>query len=104
MSEKDLNNVENPELEDEYEEYDVITLCTDDGEEVDFIELGVIDYKGHEYSILQPDELPDDMDEDEVLVFRYYLDENDNEQFEIESDEDIIDAVIEEYNRIYEED
>lgn len=99
MSDKKLNN---EIVDEEYEEeYDVITLCTDDGEEVDFIELGVIDYKGNQYSVLQPDELPDDMDEDEVLIFRYFLDENKNEQFEIESDEEIIDAVIDEYNRIY---
>ena len=47
---------------------DVITLMTADGEEVDFVEIAGIAYRGNFYAILQPVELLDGMEDDEALV------------------------------------
>ena len=85
------------------EEDDIITLTTGDGEEVDFVEIAGIAYKGNFYAILQPVELLDGMDDDEALVFKVDRGANGEDNFQIETDDDIIDAVFEEYNRLLDE-
>lgn len=85
------------------EDDDVITLLNADGDEVDFIEIAGIAYKGNFYAVLQPVELVDGMEEDEALVFKVTRDEDGEDHFEIELDDDIIDAVFDEYNRLLDE-
>jgi len=82
---------------------DIITLTTDSGEDVDFVEIAGISYGGKFYAILQPVELIDGMDEDEALVFKVTRGTDGNDQFSIEMDEDIIDGVFREYNRLLDE-
>lgn len=82
---------------------DIITLTTADGEEVDFIEVAGIAYRGNFYAILQPVELLDGMDEDEALVFKVSRGKEGEDKFEIELDDAIIDAVFEEYNKLLDE-
>ena len=84
-------------------EDDIVTLTTAEGEEVDFVEIAGIAYKGNFYAILQPVELLDGMDDDEALVFRVTRGCDDSDQFSIETDDAIIDAVFEEYNRLLDE-
>lgn len=91
----DIGNVE--------EERDIVTLYSTDGEEVDFIEIAYILYKENYYSILQPVETPDDMEQDEALVFKVTTCEGNETHFDIELDDEIIDGVFEEYNRILDE-
>lgn len=87
-----------------YDEDDgVITLLTADGEEVDFIEIAGIAYNGKFYAILQPVELLDGMDDDEALVFEVSSGEDGTNNFAIELDDTIMDAVFEEYNRLLDE-
>ena len=57
----------------------------------------------HFYAILQPVELMEGMDDDEALVFKVTRDRNGEDQFEIELNDDIIDGVFEEYNRLLDE-
>ncbi len=83
-------------------EDDIITLTTAEGEEVDFVEIAGIAHKGNFYAILQPVELLDGMDDDEALVFRVTKG-RDGDQFSIETDDAIIDAVFAEYNRLLDE-
>lgn len=86
--------------EDELADDDTVTLMSADGEEIDFVEIAGIAHKGNFYAILQPVELLEGMAEDEALVFRVSRDEDGNDRFEIELDDEIIDAVFTEYNRL----
>ena len=83
--------------EDEY-----ITLLTANGEEIDFLKVAVIQYRGKIYAILQPAELMEGMADDEALVFRTFKTADGSDSFEIELDDKICDAVFAEYDRMYE--
>ena len=82
---------------------DVITLITTNGEEVDFVEIAGIAYRGNFYAILQPVELLEGMEEDEALVFKVTRGKDGEDKFEIELDDTIIDAVFDEYNKLLDE-
>ena len=84
--------------EDEYADDDIVTLLSATGEEIDFIEIAGIAHKGEFYAILQPVELLEGMDDDEALVFKVSRTEDGEDKFEIELDDEIIDAVFEQYN------
>ena len=79
---------------------DIVTLTSADGEEIDFIQIAGIAHKGSFYSILQPAELLEGMDDDEALVFKVTRGPDGGDHFEIELDDEIIDAVFAEYNRL----
>ena len=85
------------------DEDDIITLMTAEGEEVDFVEVAGIAYRGNFYAILQPVELLDGMEDDEALVFKVSRGKEGEDKFEIELDDDIIDAVFDEYNKLLDE-
>ncbi len=90
-------------MDQEFEiQEEIITLVTENGEEVDFIQIAGIEYEDRFYIILQPVELLEGMGEDEALVFEVIETEEGN-KFEIVMDDDIIDAVFEEYNRLLDE-
>lgn len=82
---------------------DIVTLTTANGEEVDFVEIAGIAYRGNFYAILQPVELLDGMDDDEALVFKVTRGRDGGDHFEIELNDSIIDAVFREYNRLLDE-
>ena len=81
----------------------IITLYNEAGEAIDFVEIAGIAYKGSFYVILQPVELLPGMDEDEALVFEVIRRPDGSDSFEIVLDDEIIDAVFDEYDRLYEE-
>ena len=96
MLERPIDDI--PELsEDEFADDDVVTLLTKDGEEIRFIEIAGIAHKGNFYAILQPEELIPGMTEDEALVFKVTRGEDGQDKFEIELDDEIIDAVFKTY-------
>jgi len=78
---------------------EVITLTSADGEEVDFEEIAGICLNDKFYAILQPIELIEGMEEDEALVFEVTETEN-GDKFDLVLDDDVIDAVFEEYNKL----
>ena len=82
---------------------DVITLMSANGEEIDFVEIAGIAYRGNFYAILQPVELLEGMEEDEALVFKVTHGKDSDDKFEIELDDAVIDAVFAEYNRLLDE-
>ena len=82
---------------------DIVTLTGENGQDIDFVEIAGIVHKGNYYAILQPVELLDGMGEDEALVFKVTTDKNGEDTFDIELDDDVIDAVFKEYNRLYDE-
>lgn len=85
------------------EDDDIVTLHSATGEDIDFVEIAGIAYKGSFYAILQPVELLEGMDDDDALVFKVTKGENGEDKFEIELDDAIIDAVFIEYNRLLDE-
>ncbi len=87
----------------EDDEDDIVTLLSADGEEIDFVEIAGIAYKGSFYAILQPVELLDGMDDDEALVFKVTRGKDGEDKFEIELEDSIIDAVFAEYNKLLDE-
>lgn len=82
---------------------DIVTLLSADGEEVDFVEIAGIAYNGKFYAILQPVELLEGMEDDEALVFCVTRGINGEDNFEIVLDDDIINHVFDEYNRLLDE-
>lgn len=96
MSEEVLGPIGEDELADD----DIVTLMSADGEEIDFVEIAGIAHKGAFYAILQPVELLEGMSDDEALVFKVSRGEDGEDRFEIELDDDVIDAVFAEYNRL----
>ena len=96
----DIEKIDNEE--NEYSE-DVIVLQSAAGEEIPFVEIAGIAYNGKFYSILQPVELLEGMGEDEALVFEVSRTDKGEDKFEIVLDEEIIDAVFKEYDKLYDE-
>ncbi len=86
----------------DYCEDDIVTLKSANGEDIDFIEIAGIQYRGDFYAILQPVELLEGMDEDEALVFKV-TQKNGESSFEIELDDAVIDAVFDEYDKLWNE-
>ena len=89
-------------MDDFNKDDNIITLRTADGTEVDFIEIAGIALNGNFYAILQPVALLSGMEEDEALVFKVTNVDGDD-RFEIELDDEIIDAVFEQYNILLDE-
>ena len=88
------------EIKNEEAQDDIITLTSASGEKLDFIEIAGIAHKGEFYLILQPVELLEGMADDEALVFHVSKGEDGNEKIAIELDDEIIEAVFAEYNRL----
>lgn len=105
MSENEKMLEETPDSIDHMinDDDDVITLVTDGGEEVDFVEVAGIAYRGNFYAILQPIKLIDGMEEGEALIFKVTRGKDGEDNFEIELDDSIIDAVFAEYNKLLDE-
>ena len=82
------------------DEDDIVTLVNEEGEEVQFVEIAGIAYRGNFYAVLQPVEMLDGMSEDEALVFKVAKGANGEDNFEIEIDETVINAVYEEYLKL----
>lgn len=79
---------------------DIVTLTNANGEEIDFVEIAGIAHKGEFYAILQPVELLPGMAEDEAIVFHVARTEEGEDKFEVVLDDDIINAVFLEYNKL----
>ena len=80
----------------DFEEFNVITLSDDEGNEVDFELVDAIEHNGKKYCILYPEGLSEEEREDEEpLILEYVL----------EGDEDFLEEIIDddEYDDEYEE-
>lgn len=78
---------------------EIVTLTGRDDEEIDFYLIDRIMYMFKQYAILQPVDLLDGMEENEVLVFRIKKVSSDVEDYEIVLDDRIVDAVLQRYNK-----
>ena len=73
------------------ENQNIVTLIDEEGAELRFEILDVIEYEGAEYAVL----LPDDEEADSVIILKVNVDEEGNESLDTEADEKILDAVFE---------
>lgn len=82
-------------------EHDSITLSLDDGTELNCIVLGIFSVDDKEYIALQPQE--GEADDDNVFLYRYLLDENDEPTLlNIEADDEF-EAVADAFEEILDE-
>lgn len=92
MDEQELDGVECEQ---------VITLMTENGEEIEFIEVAAIPLNQKMYAILQPVILLEGMEEGEALVFEVALDEDGQPAgFNVVLDDELIDQVFAIYNEL----
>ena len=82
------------------EEDFIVTLVTDQGEEVDFDVIASISLDEKLYFIMQPVELLEDMTEEDCLVFEVTPLNDEEDKFDLVTDDKIIDAVFAEYEKL----
>ena len=80
--------------QNEISDDELIELVDDDGNIIKFKLLDVTEYKNQKYTLLLPAEENDEVEEDEVLIFRY----NEKDQLlETIEDEDLLQEVFDFY-------
>ena len=89
--------------EEMYENEELITLRSTDGEEIEFHEIAGIALESGFYLILQPVELLPEMTDEEALVFKVTELENGDCKYDLEIEDEIVEAVFEEYYRLLDE-
>lgn len=82
---KDFDDMLDNEFEDE-----VIVLEDEDGNEIEFYDVGHIPYEKKEYIFLEPVEGSEGFDEGELLIFEYGEDEDGYETFTSIADEKLL--------------
>lgn len=93
MSE-DLNNNIPEDMENDEELDNIITLNDEDGNEVEFEFLDLIEYEGEEYVVLLPTEEEDDAGE--VLILKLEdTDSEEEESYVSVEDEEVLNKVFE---------
>ena len=73
---------------------EIITIEFDDGEEMEFEIMGVFEFNNKEYIALIPLD-----DSDDVYLYEY-VEQEDDEFDLLDIEEDVLDSVIEEFDRI----
>ena len=80
----------------------IVTLINDEGREVEFSEIAAINYQDQYYAIMQPLEPLEDEDEENLVFLFKVLESKDGKAiFEMETDETIIEAVFDEFQKLY---
>ncbi len=80
---------------------DIVTLTTDEGEDIKFEIVAEIALGEDFYAIMQPVQPLDGVGEDEALVFRI-IEADDGDEYELVIDDDILDSVFDSYNAMIE--
>ena len=89
--------------EEKYENDGLVILKSEKGEEIQMREIAGIALEGGFYMILQPVKLLKGMKDDEALVFKVTQLENGQDSFTLVIDDEIVDKVFSEYNRLLDE-
>lgn len=87
-------------LEEMETESALITLTDDEGNEVEFEFLDVIEYDGDEYIVL----IENDEDADEVVILKINAIDEETEEYVSIDDEEILQTVFEMFKKKYEGD
>lgn len=88
---------------DEFNDIKGLTITLDDGTELEFLEVATIPLNDINYLIMQPKESSDVISSEEAIVCKVIETENDFE-YEILTDDVIIDEVFSKYNELFSED
>ena len=75
------------------EEFTTVTLVDEEGNEVDFVIVHVMDFEGAQYAIMEPRETLDD-DEAEIVAMKLGVDDD--------GDETLLPLEDDEYDRVFE--
>lgn len=75
----------------------IIVLLDEDGQEIEFEHLDSILYQGDTYLVLLPVVSDYDEENDQVAIFKAERDENGEDTLVVVEDEDVLDAVFEEF-------
>lgn len=86
----DENNILNEE-----DEISVLTLTDENGDEIDFELMDVIEYEGNEYAVLLPLEGSEEGADEEVVILLVESETEDKQYFAVVEDNDIELAVFE---------
>lgn len=86
---------ENKNMIPEEEEFDTLTLCDEDGNEIEFELMDVIEYDGNEYAVLLPLENADNDGVDEVVILLVESETEDEQFFAAVEDSEVEYAVFE---------
>ncbi len=78
----------------------LITLVDDEGNEVDFELLDVIEYEGEEYIVL----IENDEDADEVVILKIHAIDDETEEYVSIDDENLLQKLFEVFKQKYEGD
>ena len=86
-------------MDENNEELDnIVTLKDEDGNDVKFEFLDLIEYEGEEYVVLLPAEEGEDAEPDEVVILQLEKDSDENSEEETYvsvDDEDVLNAIFE---------
>ena len=104
MSENENNIPDN--LNEEQELDNILVLNDEEGNEVEFEFLDLIEYEGEEYVVLLPVEDEEDTEEPgEVVILKLEDTENEDEESYVSvEDEDILNAVFEKFKEKFKDD
>ncbi|MCL1900925.1 MAG: DUF1292 domain-containing protein [Firmicutes bacterium] len=100
---KDEKKVKEEEIEElnEFED-EVIELEDEDGKTIKFFHVATIDYKEDWFVFFAPAEDMDELEDDEMVVFKLGQDEKGKDIFIPIEDEKLLDEVYEEYLKVVE--
>lgn len=88
----------NEEIFDMENEAALITLVDDEGVEVEFEVLDVVEYEGEEYIVL----IENDEEADEVVILKIQPIDDENEEYLSIEDEDLLNTLFEIFKEKYE--
>ncbi len=88
--------MEDEEFMDENDE--IVTLISDDDTETDMLICARVLLNGRTFCLMQPLEMPEDMEEDEAIPFEEFETE-DGFEYELVEDDDLADAIFIEYEK-----
>lgn len=90
-------------LNEEYDEQeDIITLISDEGEEIDFYHEATIEYENEWFVFLHPVKDIPEIAEDEVIIFKLIKNDEEEDSLEPIDDEELLDKVYDEYIKMIE--
>lgn len=82
---------------------EIITLISADGEEVDFFQIAGLSVDENFYTILKPVESMEGVTEEDALVFKVNMGEDGEGSFYLETDENMLARIYEEYLKLLDE-
>lgn len=79
---------------------DIITLTSEDGEQIDFYHEATLEFEGQWFVFLHPVKEMPEIGEDEIIIFKLVKSEEGEDALEPIEDEELLDKVYEEYVKL----